>query len=69
MVLQGLLTQRDEILRVKEMMVKFKRKARWEVSGDRNTKYFHHLANHRRLRNTIWEMDGGDLVSAAQNMS
>jgi hypothetical protein len=56
-------TERNDILRQEEEQWRLHRRALWLASGDSNTKYFHNLAPHNRVKNHIWDIKGinGDL--------
>lgn len=43
-------------LKEEEMILRQKSRQKWLVEGDRNTKYFHVLASHRRRCNYIEEI-------------
>ena len=46
----------DHILLIQEETWRLKSRALWLEAGDKNTKYFHAYANHRRNRNSIWNL-------------
>jgi hypothetical protein len=52
-LLGNLEMERNKILRDKEEKWRQQSRAIWVKSGDRNTKYFHHFANHRRIKNLM----------------
>ena len=46
---------RNTILLSEEELWHIRSRALWLSSGDNNTKYFHKIANHNRIRKHIWE--------------
>jgi hypothetical protein len=47
---------RNLILRSEEELWRIRSRALWLSSGDNNTKYFHKISNHNRIRKHIWEI-------------
>ena len=47
--------KKKKILQVREMTWRLKSQATWIREGDKNTKFFHRFANHRRKLNIIWQ--------------
>lgn len=44
-------------LKVEEVSWNLKSRALWLEKGDINTKYIHRYANHRRMINSIWDLE------------
>ena len=66
---------RNHLVHIKVETLLQKSRARWMAEGDKNTRYFHKMANQRRIQNSIWELQddtGGkiykqtDLCNAAK---
>jgi hypothetical protein len=60
--------ERNELLRFEEEQWRLCSRALWLESGDRNTKYFHKIASHNRVKKHIWEIirDDGEIVKDQQ---
>jgi hypothetical protein len=58
--LKHLEVQRDNMLLDEELDGKIKSRATWLEVRNQNTKKFQNIVNHRKNRNTIWEMIGVD---------
>jgi hypothetical protein len=48
--------ERNKLLKVNEELWRQHSRAIWIQSGDQNTKFFHHYANHRRNQKHVWEI-------------
>ena len=55
-----LIVSQNTILKRKEETSFQKSRLKWIESGDRNTKYYHQFANHRRIHNHIWDLQAVD---------
>jgi hypothetical protein len=56
-LLGNLEMERNKLLKINEEKWRQRSRAIWINSGDRNTKFFHHFANHRRIHKHIWEIN------------
>ena len=58
--------KKEKLLDIEEKELRLKRKALWLEEGDKNSKFFHNYASHRRNINTICEIKNqeGRLVRA-----
>jgi hypothetical protein len=54
--IKNLETERNNLLLIEEAHWRQKSRAIWITCGDRNTKYFHQFASHRRNHKHIWEL-------------
>lgn len=56
--------RRNKILNIQEVTYKLKIREIWLLEGDRNTKYFHKFANHRKKTYSIWNIEdmNGELI-------
>jgi hypothetical protein len=54
--LRKLEMERNDILRQEEEQWRLRSKALWLAIGDSNTKYFHNLASHNRVKKHIWDI-------------
>ena len=61
-----LIVSRNNILKRKEETSFQKSRLKWIESGDRNTKYYHQFANHRRIHNHIWDLQTMDGTTIAK---
>lgn len=60
--------RKKELLNFEEESWHLKIRGVWLAAGDSNTRYFHNFANHRRIINSIWDlnsMNGTTLFSQA----
>jgi exonuclease III len=61
-ILRCLELERNELLRSEEEHWRLRSRALWLAGGDRNTKYFHKIASHNRVKKHIWEIVRDDGV-------
>ena len=64
--LARLIVSQYTILKRKEETSFQKSRLKWIESGDRNTKYYHQFANHRRIHNHIWDLQAVDGTTIAK---
>jgi hypothetical protein len=64
-VLRCLEIERNYLLRSEEEHWRLQSRALWLAGGDRNTKYFHKVASHNRIKKHIWKIsrDDGEKVT------
>jgi hypothetical protein len=55
-LLRSLKQRKDKILEMEESTWRLRSRAIWIEKGDKNTKFFHKYATHRRSQNTIWDI-------------
>ena len=51
------IVSRNHLIHIKAETLLQKSRVRWMTEGDKNTQYFHMVANQRRIQNTIWELE------------
>jgi len=58
--------RKQKILHIHEVTWRLKRRALWIQEEDRDTKFFHRYANHKRMVNTFWNIkdSNGNMVHA-----
>lgn len=66
-----LLASKHKILLQEEETWQLKSQAVWIQSGDKNPKFFQNFANHRRISNSIWDLEdqNGNLLSDYDSIS
>lgn len=58
--LKNFLISRGKLLLHKEETLRKKSQATWLLTGEENTRYFHHFTNKRWVHNSVWEAMDGD---------
>ena len=55
--LSDTIDSRNHLVHIKEETLLQKSRVRWMAEGDKNTQYFHKVANQRRIQKSIWELE------------
>jgi len=63
-------TEQNAIVKEEEEKWRLWSRALWLSSGDKNTRYFHKLASHNRVRKHIWQIKNGqgDIVTEQESI-